>query len=98
MSNLNKIIGNRLKKIRECLDLNISELSNVVEESPDVIEKIEKGEKSCSLELLKKYGECFNVNLNWLIRGVGRMFLDCQSMVAVGNNIVQVKGKNNLIF
>ena len=95
----NKQIGKRFRKLREYFALSIEEMAQTVQESPETIRNIEEGKQSCSLEILCKYAEHFEVSLNWLVLGVGPMFLrSCKPMVAVGDGVIQVEGSNNIVL
>ena len=95
----NKKIGERLKKVREHFSLTIEKIAEILQESPETITNIEEGKQSCSVEILYKYARHFEVSLNWLVLGVGPMFLrSCKPMVAVGDGIIQVDGSNNIVL
>ena len=94
-----KKIGKRFRKLREYFGLSIEEMAQAVQESPETIRNIEEGKQSCSLEILCKYAEHFEVSLNWLVLGVGPMFLrSCKPMMAVGDGVIQVEGNNNIVL
>ena len=74
--NMKNEIGNRLKQIRERLNFSVEKLCEIIKEKPYRIRDIEKGKQKCPPEVLKKYLEYFQVNLNWLLTGKGPMWIN----------------------
>lgn len=69
-----KVIGNRLKSVREELRLTINGIREITGISKSHISEMENGIKRASLKYLVALAENFNVNINWLLTGRGNMF------------------------
>lgn len=69
-------IKDRLKKIRDYTGLSQQEMADKLEVLVTTISKYERGIINPASNFLIKINSLFNVNLNWLIAGQGKMFLD----------------------
>jgi len=69
-------IKDRLKKIRDYTGLSQQEMADKLEVLVTTISKYERGIINPASNFLIKINSLFNVNLNWLITGQGKMFLD----------------------
>lgn len=67
--------GSRLKEIREVLRLSQVEFANHLGIAGPSIAKAEKDVNKLSNDTLVKLSEKFSVDLNWLMRGIGSMFI-----------------------
>lgn len=65
----------RLKKARETCRLSQKELASLIGVPTTTISKYERGENKPSLDILTKIGSALNINLNWLVSGIGDIFL-----------------------
>lgn len=65
----------RIKKIRESLNLSQKEFAQELGVISTAISKYERGEVKPASDFLDKLYRKFHVNLNWLISGKGQMFL-----------------------
>jgi len=68
------MIGERLKQIRQVLGIKQVDLAKVLKINPSAISQMESGRTNPSLETLMELVVNYNVNLHWLITGVGKMF------------------------
>ena len=67
MSNINKIIGQRINHLRAYKKISQQELSNYLGISRPTITQIEKGERNLTPEDILRLSEFFNISLNELI-------------------------------
>ena len=72
---MKKEIGTRLRLVRELKKLNQAELGNSLGIQYQHVSKYERGESVPTWENLIKLIETYNVNINWLLTGRGKMFL-----------------------
>jgi len=68
-------VAERLKELRYKLGLSQKEFAEKVGIHYMTLSKYESGKYHPSLRFLKKVEEVFNVNPQWLLQGVGEMFL-----------------------
>ena len=68
------MIGERLKQIRQVLGIKQVDLAKVLKINPSAISQMESGRTNPSLETLSELVVNYNVNLHWLITGIGKMF------------------------
>lgn len=68
------MIGERLKQIRQVLGIKQVDLAKVLKINPSAISQMESGRTNPSLETLSELVVNYNVNLHWLIKGIGKMF------------------------
>ena len=69
-----KCLGERLAAARNCLSLSLSEAAGVIRKNPKTLKRWEAGARPRS-----SYGVClfcweYNISLDWLFTGQGRMF------------------------
>lgn len=67
--------GNRLKKIRKALDLSQEEFGKRIDLSRGAIAAVEADGNKFSQDVLCKLIQTFNVNINYLLMGIGEMFI-----------------------
>jgi transcriptional regulator with XRE-family HTH domain len=72
---MKKEIGKRLKLIREAKGLNQNDLGLSLGIQYQHVSKYERGESVPTWENLIKLIDQYNVNINWLLTGKGKMFL-----------------------
>ncbi|MBD3288333.1 helix-turn-helix domain-containing protein [candidate division KSB1 bacterium] len=72
---MKKEIGVRFRNIREARNLSQAEMGNSLGIKYQHVSKYERGESVPTWENLIKMVELYNVNLNWLLTGRGKMFL-----------------------
>ena len=68
-------IGFRVKKIREQLELKQTEFAESLSEDAKKISRIEKDAQLPDSGFLVQMGERMGVSLDWMLRGIGEMFL-----------------------
>lgn len=68
--------GDRVKKIRTLKNLTQEEFASKLDVSKQTISGIEKNRNFFSQSSLEKLVSSFNVNLNYIISGIGEPFLD----------------------
>ena len=83
--------GLRIKKVRQLLNLSQQELADKLSITKQAISNIETGKSSAGLNLLSKLLIDYNVNLNYVIGGVGDIFL------ADGNSEFNNSVKNSIL-
>ena len=69
-------IGERLKKIREKLNLNQKEFAKKLGTSSTTITMIENGQRDPSRQLLIKLAEVYKIDITWILTGMGKVFID----------------------
>ena len=75
-------VKSRLLQLREMLSLSQSEFSEHIGITQGALSQIESGKTSLSIGTLKKIFKVYKVNSNWLLNGVGNVFLDDQDALA----------------
>ena len=70
-----KEVGLRVKAVRDKLNLKQGAYAKKLGISQSFLSYIEKGQRKPSYELLLSLLSIFNVNLHWLVTGVGDMFI-----------------------
>ena len=66
--------GQRFKKIRTTLNLSQEDFGNKIGLSKSSISAVENDKSFISIEIQRTLFMEYNVNLNWLVCGVGNMF------------------------
>lgn len=69
-------LGDRLKVVRKYLELNQEEVSQKLQITNQTLSRYEKGTRFPDSQFLRRFGSMFNVNANWLLYGIGDLFLD----------------------
>jgi SOS-response transcriptional repressor LexA len=67
--------SDRIKTIRETIGVSQTDFARVLGVAPSFISGIERGKKDVSRELLQKLLEKYQININFLLSGSGKMFL-----------------------
>ena len=65
----NKSIGERIRLEREKMGLTREKLAEIVGLSSIYIGQLERGERQMSLDTLVKLSDCFNVSMDYFIKG-----------------------------
>ncbi len=73
---MSESIGERLKTIRKFLHLNQDVVSQKVQVTNQTLSRYENGTRFPDSLFLQEFGRIFNVNANWLLYGIGDLFLD----------------------
>ena len=68
-------VGLRIKKLREQLELKQADFAQQLSEDPKKISRIEKEVQFPDSNFLIQLGERLDVSLDWILRGIGKMFL-----------------------
>jgi len=68
-------VGERLTLLRKTLDINQTDMAMTIGCSQANISKYEKDSTTMSIEFLIPLRKAFNVNLDWLLLGIGEMFI-----------------------
>jgi len=68
-------VGLRIKKLREQLELKQADFAQQLSEDPKKISRIEKEVQFPDSNFLIQLGDRLDVSLDWILRGVGKMFL-----------------------
>lgn len=72
MSNINKIIGHKISRIRKSKNISQQKLSDYLRVSRPTVTQIEKGERNLTPEEILKLSEFFNISLDELINPKSR--------------------------
>lgn len=78
------MFSERLQKLRKMLHLSQEEISTQIGISYRAYTSYERGDRKPSIDFLEKLVKVYNVNLNWLIAGVGKEFNAAQFDAAKG--------------
>ena len=68
-------INARFKKIRNLVNKSQHEFANDLEITKQAVSNIETGKSAPSLSVLEKLLEKYNINLNYIISGIGPIYL-----------------------
>ncbi len=68
------MIGERLKALRNALNLKQIELARDLNMNPSAVSQMESGRTKPSLETMVEIAQKYNADLHWLITGQGQMF------------------------
>jgi len=79
-------VGERLTLLRKALDINQTDMAMVMGCTQANISYFEKEGNMLSAKYLILLGETYSVNLNWLLLGIGEMFMT--------DNVVQQPAEN----
>lgn len=69
-------VNDRFKELIKVLSFTPNSLSKELNVTQPTIKKLEKGETLPNAKVLIPLLERYNVNINWLLGGQGKMFLD----------------------
>ena len=86
----------RIKKLREAKKLSQAEFAKILGINSSAIGQYEISKTVPSFKILIKIGEIFHTNLNWLLFGVGDMFIN-EDIVVVSelqNKITILESEN----
>ncbi len=73
---MKKFYGDRVKHIREALRLTQSEFAETFGTSRQFLNNVEGNRATFSDTKLVELQDAHNINLNYLLNGIGQMFLD----------------------
>jgi transcriptional regulator with XRE-family HTH domain len=94
-------IKDRIKLLRINLKLRQQDMAAVLMIPFTAISKYEQGKIKPSSEILAKMAKIYNVNLNWLLTGVGSMFAKTELVSATGTfglpHLRLIKTNSNII-
>ncbi|MCK5056552.1 MAG: helix-turn-helix transcriptional regulator [Candidatus Aminicenantes bacterium] len=69
-------LGDRLRIIRKFLGLNQEVISQKLQITNQTLSRYEKNVRFPDSLFLRRFGILFNVNANWLLYGIGDMFIE----------------------
>jgi transcriptional regulator with XRE-family HTH domain len=69
-------LGDRLKVVRKFLELNQEAVSHTLHITNQTLSRYEKGTRFPDSQFLQEFGSIFKVNANWLLYGLGDIFLE----------------------
>ena len=78
-------IGQRIKELRKMLGLSQKEFAEKIGKSLRAVQNWEYGQRTPDESTLKLIAREFNVNEEWLKKGVGEMFVKAPAVAAKGN-------------
>ena len=90
-------IGQRIKKIRQMLDKSQQDLADELNITKQAISNIETGKCAAGINLLSKLLIDYNVNLNYLVGGIGSVFLVNESSDSSLKNEI-LKEVENMLY
>ncbi|MFC2155805.1 helix-turn-helix domain-containing protein, partial [Acidobacteriota bacterium] len=73
---MTETVGERLRIIRKFFDLNQEAVSQKMQITNQTLSRYEKNVRFPDSLFLQKFGTIFNVNGNWLLYGIGDMFIE----------------------
>ncbi|MCP5046499.1 MAG: helix-turn-helix transcriptional regulator [bacterium] len=83
-------IGGRLKAVRTALGMSIEKIAQVTGFSKGLISEAENGRKKPSSVYLYGLLDQFKVNINYILTGEGRMFLDRSNAPGIDDEIQEL--------
>ena len=89
-------IGERLKQIRKDCKLTQSEFGNALGVTKQAIANVESNHSNPSIDFLCKLIEIYNININWLISGIGETFIQKKSVENISTEEFETKVKEIL--
>jgi transcriptional regulator with XRE-family HTH domain len=75
MDILNKAGKSRITELRELLKYSQKDFAEKIGITQGALSQIESGKSNASFDTLKKISDEFNINCNWLIKGIGEVSL-----------------------
>ena len=81
--------GSRVKQVREKLNLKQSELGALFDCSHAFISAVENDKNKLSVDNLIKLLVTYNVNINYILGGIGEMFITAQPSAQDKTELVQ---------
>ena len=87
-------IHERLKLIREKIGLNQTSFAEVFSVTQRTLSNWETGRNEPSLRVLQKISRDYNINMNWLITGVGKMTLESFENINIPAHITILVNKS----
>jgi transcriptional regulator with XRE-family HTH domain len=93
-----KMIGDRLKNIRDSLNISQKNLADMLNIKAPALSRYESGDVIPTMDVLKFFSNGFNINLHWILTGKGSMFLNatesgecpnCQELKKENNDLKQ---------
>ncbi len=72
---VSKNVGNRLKTVRKFLGLNQDIVSKNLRITNQTLSRYENDTRFPDSQFLQEFGRLYNVNANWLLYGIGDMFI-----------------------
>ncbi|OHE17887.1 MAG: hypothetical protein A2525_05645 [Sulfurimonas sp. RIFOXYD12_FULL_36_11] len=87
-------IHERLKLIREKIGLNQTSFAEVFSVTQRTLSNWETGRNEPSLSVLQKISRDYNINMNWLITGVGKMTLESFENINIPAHITILVNKS----
>ncbi len=78
-----KDISKRIAQIQEEIGLNGIDFADQLGTSASFLSDIKNQQKKPSIEILAKLSEKFNINIDWLLRGIGDMFYETEVILPI---------------
>lgn len=91
-------IQTRFKELRKCLNLTQTELAESIGVTRGVIANIELGRVPPRAGLLQMIVEKYKVNKDWLIDGVGEMFIIAMENIEVEQFLAEIVSRKNDLY
>lgn len=91
-------IQTRFKELRKCLNLTQTELAESIGVTRGVIANIELGRVPPRTGLLQMIVEKYKVNKDWLIDGVGEMFVIAMENIEVEQFLAEIMARQNDLY
>ena len=85
-----------LKKLKECLNINSLELAEKLGISYSTLGSYERGKRTPSIDFILLLAEKLKVNPNWLLLGIGDIFLEKEcNTLKIRNEIFKTEESKN---
>ena len=81
------IIKERIRQLRKQLHLSQEEFGRRLQLSRNFIYMVENGQRELSNRTIDDICNCFNVNRNWLVNGIGEMYVPSEEDDRLGTFI-----------
>ena len=90
-------IHERLKQLRETLNLTTRAFGTAINMSGGAITNMEKGTRNITERTIRDICREYNVNFDWLVHGVEPMFEDVTSDLDIDDEVKQLAQQYNLL-
>jgi len=89
-------VNERFKIIRKTLKYKQEDFAIILNTNQQGISDIENEKKQIPFEIIEFLGTRYNINLNWLILGIGNMYMEYQRDYSIANEPHAKYGEDNI--
>ena len=89
------MFNERIRLLRKTLGLTLKEMSGKLGIPLSTLSKYEQDVIKPGVEILSRIASAYNVNLNWLLTGLGDMFIDSAKAKEIVEFLTEMSSQNN---